>query len=104
MRLISQLHILAPRKDLMTSVVLIPLRHGGVLVHILDDIAPTDTGVVSAKRNLTFLGTVRNDAHFRAAEVVVEEILEPHTGDKEEVPTIASSLIDIVRCAATIDL
>ncbi len=75
---------------------LVPLRDGRVLVHVLDDVSPTDTGVVGAEGNLAFLRAVRNDAHFRAAEVVVEEILEPHSRDKQEVPAIRTALLDVI--------
>src|SRR5262249_18004205 len=79
------------------------LRDRGVLVHVLDDVSPTDTRVVSTEGNLTFLSAVRNDAHLGATEVVVEEILEPHTGDKQEVPAIRSALLDIAGSAITAD-
>src|SRR6185369_147655 len=46
---------------------------------------------------------VRDDAHFRASEIVVEEILEPHTRDKKEVPAIRTALLDIVLAAVTAD-
>src|SRR6185503_21102438 len=87
----------------MTSVLLIPLRNGRILVHVLDDVSPTDACVVSTEGNLTFLCSVRNDAHFRAAEVVVEEILEPHACDEEKVPTIRTSLLNVLRAALTVD-
>src|ERR1700753_2318136 len=67
--------------NLMLAVVLVPLRDSRVLVHVLDDLAPAHTGVVRAEADLTLLRRVRNDAHFGAAEVVVEQILEPHTRD-----------------------
>src|SRR6185295_15091878 len=82
---------------------LIPFRDGRVLVHVLDDVSPTDTRVVSTERNFAFLSTVRDDAHFRATEVVVEQILEPHTRDKQEVPAIRTTLLDIVYATITAD-
>src|SRR6185369_12278689 len=91
-RLVSHRHVLAAGENLVTAVLLIPLRDGRVLVHVLDDVAPADTRVVRAERNLTFLRAVRDDAHFSAAEVVVEEILEPHSSDKQEVPAMRSPL------------
>src|ERR1043166_1566073 len=78
---------------------LIPLRDSRVLVHVLDDVSPTDTGVVSTERNLAFLRAVRDDAHFSATEIVVEEILEPHTCDEQEVPAIRTALSDIFLAA-----
>src|ERR1041385_1121671 len=82
---------------------LIPLRDSRVLVHVLDDVSPTDTGVVSTERNLAFLRAVRDDAHFSATEIVVEEILEPHTRDEEEVPAIRPALSDIFLAAIAAD-
>src|SRR5215204_522778 len=83
---------------------LIPLCHGRVLVHVLDDVSPADTRVVSTEGNLTFLSTVGNDTHLGASEIVVEEILEPHSGDEEEVPTIGTTLIDVLYTAVATDL
>src|ERR1051325_1255121 len=81
--------------NLVLFVSLIPFRDRRRLVHVLDDLSPSDAGVVGAEGNLTELSRVRNDAHFRAAEVVVEQILEPHTGDKEEVPRILPSSLNV---------
>jgi hypothetical protein len=44
--------------------------------------------VVRAEGNFALLRGVGDDAHFGAAEVIVEEVLEPHAGDEEEVPRI----------------
>src|SRR6185369_15932254 len=101
--LVGQLHVLATREDLVAAMLLVPLRYRGVLVHVLDDVSPTDTGVVSTERNLAFLSAVRNDAHLGATEVVVEEILEPHTSDKQEVPTIRATLLDVLNRAIAAD-
>ena len=38
------------------------------------------------KLDLTHLRAVRDDAHLGAAEVVVEEVLEPHAGDEQDAP------------------
>jgi formylmethanofuran dehydrogenase subunit A len=73
----------------MLAVFLVPLRDGRVLVHVLDDLAPADTRVVRAEGNFALLRGVRDDAHFGAAEIVVEQILEPHARDQQEVPRIA---------------
>ena len=83
---------------------LIPLGDGRVLVHVFDDIAPADACVVRAEGNLAFLRAVRDDAHFSATEIVVEEILEPHSSDEQEVPAIGTALFDIVLRAIAADL
>src|SRR5258708_5451411 len=77
-----KIDLLALGVDLMLAVRLVPLGDGRVLVHVLDDFAPADTGVVCAEGNFALLRGVRDDAHFRAAEIVVKEILEPHAGDE----------------------
>src|SRR3989442_8167705 len=81
----------------------IPLSHGRVLVHVLDDVAPADTRIVRAEANFTFLRSVRNNAHLCAAEVVVEQILKPHARDKQEVPTIGAPLLDVLSTPVTTD-
>ena len=81
----------------------IPFSHRRVLVHVLDNVAPSDTRIVRAEANFTFLRSVRNDAHLGAAKIVVEQILKPHPGDKQEVPTIGTSLLDIVSATVTTD-
>ncbi len=83
-----QVDALALGVDLVLSVVLIPLGHGRVLMHVLDDLPPTHAGVVRAEADLALLRRIRNDAHFGAAAIVVEQILEPHPGDEQEVPRI----------------
>src|SRR5262245_32735688 len=88
----------------MTSVLLLPLRDGRVLVHVLDDVSPTNTCVVSTEGDFTFLSSVRNDAHLSASEVVVEEILEPHTRDKQEVPAIGTTHLNILCTSVTANL
>src|SRR5262245_32960322 len=72
----------------MLAVGLVPLGDGSVFVHILNDLAPADAGVVGTEGNFALLCGIRNDAHFGAAEIVVEKILEPHAGDEQEVPRI----------------
>src|SRR5678815_1714439 len=89
------MHVLATGKYLMTAMLLIPFRHRRILVHILNNIAPANSRVVGTEGDFTFLCTVRNDAHFSAPEVVVKQVLEPHACDKEEVPTIRTSLFNI---------
>src|SRR5579859_3488957 len=74
--------------NLVLAVGFVPLGDGRVLVHVLDNLTPADTGVVRAEGDFALLRGVWNDAHFGAAEVVIEQILEPHAGDEEEVPRI----------------
>src|SRR5436190_19898511 len=81
------------------AILLVPLLHAGSLVHVLDNLPPADTGVVRTEGNLSQLGGIRNDAHLRAAEVIVEQILEPHTGNEQEVPRILSPLLDVFDSA-----
>src|SRR5580700_3110214 len=76
-----QIDALALRVDFVFAVVLVPLGNRRVLVHVFDDLAPAYTGVVSAEGDFALLRGVGDDAHFGAAEVVVEKILEPHAGD-----------------------
>src|SRR3990172_13029694 len=88
----------------MPAPLLVPFVDGGRLVHFLDDVPPTDTGVVGAEGDLAFLGGVGDDALLGTAEVVVEQILEPHPGDEEEVPTVGPSLLDVRQGAIAGDL
>src|ERR1700692_2875921 len=74
--------------NLMLAVVLVPLGHRRVLMHVLDGLPPAYAGVVRTEADLALLRRVRDDAHFRAAEVVVEQILEPHPRDEQEIPGI----------------
>src|SRR5262249_46932356 len=61
--------------------------------------------VVRAERNLALLRSVRNDALLGAAEVVVEQVLEPHTRDEQEVPPVGgASLHDVVQRAVGTNL
>ena len=87
-------HLLAAGEDLVAAVLLIPLGEGGRHVHLLDDVAPADAGVVGAEADLAFLRGVGDDALLGAAEVVVEQVLEPHAGDEEEVPAVLAALLE----------
>src|SRR5579859_7531255 len=89
----AEVDALALGVNLVFPVVLVPLGHGRVLVHVFDDVAPAHTGVVRAEADFALLRAVRNDAHFGAAEVVVEKILEPHAGDEEEVPRVLGAAL-----------
>src|SRR4029077_14117068 len=83
-----KVHGLALGVDLVLAVALVPLGNSSVLVHVFDDLAPADPGVVGAEADFALLRTVGNDAHLGAAEIVVEKILEPHASDEQEVPRI----------------
>src|ERR1700688_2160396 len=74
--------------NFMLAVSAIPLRDRRVFVHVLDDLPPADAGVICAEGDFALLRGIRNDAHLRAAEIVVEQILEPHAGDEQEIPGI----------------
>ena len=92
-------NLLAAGEDFVTAVLFVPLGQRGGHVHLLDDVAPAHAGVVSAEADFAFLRGVRDDALLGAAEVVVEQILEPHAGDEEEVPAIRATLLDILHRA-----
>src|SRR2546421_440113 len=87
----SEINALPLGIDFMLAVRPIPLRDGRVLVHVLNDLAPADAGIVRAEGNLALLRGVRDDAHLGAAEVVVEQILEPHAREEQEGPRIGSA-------------
>src|SRR6185312_3173307 len=72
----------------MALVLFVPFGEVCSLMHVLDDLPPADSGIVSAEANLAFLRAVGNDAHLSAAEIVVEQILEPHAFDAEYAPDI----------------
>src|SRR5215216_5135315 len=99
MSVVGEINVFTTRKNVMPAVLLIPLRHGRILVHVLDNVSPTNARVVSAEGDFAFLCAVRNDAHLRAAEVVVEKILEPHSRDEQEVPAIGTALFNIFPAA-----
>src|SRR5208282_3756872 len=92
-----EIDALALGVDFMFAVILVPLGDRRVLVHVLDDLAPAYARVVGAEANFALLRGVRNDAHFGAAEVVVEKILEPHAGDEEEIPRILAALHGVIN-------
>ena len=97
-------HLLAAGEDLVTAVLLVPLGERGGHVHLLDDVAPAHAGVVRAEGDLAFLRGVGDDALLGAAEVVVEQVLEPHAGDEQEVPAVAAALLDVLHGAVAGDL
>src|SRR5262245_106780 len=66
-------------------------------MHLLDYLAPADARVVRAERNLALLSAVRNDAHLGAPEVVIEQVLKPHSRDKQEVPSVFAPFEDVLE-------
>src|ERR1017187_6549896 len=96
--------LFAAGEDFGAAVLLIPLGEGGGHVHLLDDVAPAHAGVIGAEADLASLRGVGNDALLGAAEIVVEQVLEPHAGDEQEVPAIATALLDVGLGAIAADL
>src|SRR6266436_626946 len=88
----------------MPPMFFVPLSNGGVLVHVLDYVAPANTRVVSTEANFAFLCSAGNNAHLSAAKVVVKQILKPHARDKQEVPTIGAAFFDVLRTAIAANL
>src|SRR6266446_9982536 len=68
----GQWNVLATGEDFVTTMLLIPFRDGRVLMHMLNYVAPANASVVGAETNLTFLSSVRNDAHLRSTEIVIK--------------------------------
>src|SRR6266852_3551365 len=97
-------YLLAAGEDLVPPALVVPLGERGGHVHLLDDVAPADAGVVRAEGNFAFLGRVGDNALLSAPEIVVEQILKPHTGDEQEVPAILAPLRDIGHGAVTRNL
>src|ERR1017187_1421321 len=95
--LIFHIHFFAACEDLVTPMLLVPLGERRSHVHLLDDIAPAHARVVGAETDLTFLRGIRNDALLGAPEVVIEQILEPHPSDKQEIPPVLPPLHHVVR-------
>src|SRR5262249_52649690 len=79
------------------TALLVPFREGRGHLHLLDDLAPADAGVVGAEADLALLRRVRDDAHLGAAEVVVEKILEPHPGDEKHIPAVVASPLYVLQ-------
>ena len=85
---LAKWNVFSAREDFVAAVVFVPLRNRRVLVHMFNDIAPANTGIVRTETDLAFLCAIRNNAHLGAAEVVIEQILKPHSRNEEEVPSI----------------
>src|SRR5215475_3668196 len=81
----------------MAAMFFVPFGQGRRHMHLLDDLAPAYAGVVRAEGNLAFLSAVRNDAHLGASKVVIEQVLKPHSGDKQEVPAILAALENVLE-------
>src|SRR5580692_9378263 len=96
MRLIVHLHFLPARKNLVPSMLFVPLGQGRGHMHLFDDVAPAHPSVISAERNLPFLRSVRDNALLRPPEVIVKQILEPHPRNKQEVPPVLPPLHHII--------
>src|SRR5258707_7543722 len=78
----------------MTAVFLVPVGELRSQVHLLDDLSPADTRVVSAERNFALLRSIRDDAHLGATKVVIKKILKPHAGNEQEIPAIFPEALD----------
>src|SRR5947209_5178084 len=102
-RVVVERDFLALREDFVPPVLPVPLRDGRVLVHLLDDVAPADAGVVGAETDLALLRAVGNDAHLGSAEVVIEQVLEPHARDEEEVPAVGAAGLDVLLRALAVN-
>src|SRR5437762_3265283 len=83
----------------MPSILFVPFGESRGHMHLLYDVAPANAGVVSAERNLTFLSRVRDDALLGAAEVIVEQILKPHSRYEQEIPSVGPSFLDVLHRA-----
>src|SRR5258706_12969375 len=85
----------------MPPILFVPFGQSRGHMHLLDDLTPAHTGVVSTKRNLTFLSRVRDDALLGAAEVIVEQILKPHSCYEQKVPAVCATLFDVLNGSIT---
>src|ERR1044071_3950778 len=56
--LVRELDVLATGKNFVATVLLIPLRDSRVLMHVFNNVPPTNTRVVGAEGNLAFLRSV----------------------------------------------
>src|SRR5579863_10074619 len=59
-----EIDALALGVDFVFAVVLVPLGHGRVLVHVFDDLAPAYARVVGAEGDFALLRGERDEAHF----------------------------------------
>src|SRR5262245_5649446 len=91
-----EVDLLPAGKNFVASVLFIPLGERRRHMHLLDDLSPPHTSLTCAKLDLTLLCRIRNDAHFGATEIVIEEVLEPHSRQEEDVPAVTPALLDIL--------
>src|SRR5215471_2298685 len=94
----AKLHSLAPGEYLVPSVLLIPPGQRGGHMHLLNDVPPSYTGIVSAKRDFPFLRSVRNNALLGPAKIVIEQVLEPHARHEQQVPAVAAAAENVLHC------
>src|SRR5215510_14355047 len=86
-------HVVTGGVNGVALVLLIPIFEVGGLVHVFDDLPPAHAGVVGAEGYLAFLRAVGNDTHLGAAEVIVEQILEPHAFNAEHAPVVGQVVL-----------
>src|ERR1700722_17556090 len=68
----AEFHILAAGENFVPAMLFVPLGQSRGHMHLLNDLAPTYTGVVSAKRDFTLLRRIRDDALLGPAKIIVE--------------------------------
>src|SRR6266481_4101846 len=101
--LVIHTHFFATGEDLMAAMLFIPLGERGGHVHLFNDVAPAHAGVVSAETDFAFLRGIGNNALLSAAEVVIIEVLEPHSSNEQEIPAVSAALLDVFNRAITGD-
>ena len=101
---IAEVDLLPACEDLVTPMLLVPLGERRGHMHLLDDLSPPDAGVIGAETDLALLCGVGNDAHLGPAEIVVEEVLEPHPGDEQDIPAVIAAFLDIFHGAVGANL
>src|SRR5262245_2629784 len=87
--------LLAASENLVAATLLVPLGERRRHVHLLDNLTPSDARIVCAEGNFTLLRAVRDDAHLGAPKVVIEQVLKPHSRDKQEIPAVLAPLEDL---------
>src|ERR1022692_3554862 len=94
-----QSDFLAAGEDLVLAILLVPLGERSGHMHFFDDVPPADAGIVSTEGDFAFLRRIGNNTLLGTPEIVIEQVLEPHAGDKQEVPTVLPALLDVVQGA-----
>src|SRR5579864_672940 len=100
----AEVDAFAAGKNLMPAVLLVPLGQRGGHVHLLDNVPPSHPRVISAEGNLSLLRGVGDNALLCSAEIVVEQILEPHARHEQQVPAVAPSAQDVSHRPLTRDV